>query len=85
MSGHTIGVVVAAVLVAGCGQDGAESIEGSAGNVADVVEEIRALVAEVDALADELAEMGQLGLANPQLGHDAPAGSSTRSGRAWAL
>ena len=53
MSGHTIGVLVAAILVAGYGQDGAEGIEGSAGNVAAVVEEIRALTAEVDALADE--------------------------------
>ena len=38
MNGHTIGVLVAAMLVAGCGQDGAEGIEGSAGSVAAVVE-----------------------------------------------
>ena len=33
MNGHTIGVLVAAMLVAGCGQDGADGIEGSAGSV----------------------------------------------------
>ena len=38
MNGHTIGVLVAAMLVAGCGQDGADGIEGSAGSVAAVVE-----------------------------------------------
>ena len=61
---------------AGCGQREAESIEGSAGNVAEMVEEIRVMVAEVDALADELAEMGTLGLADPQLGYD----KATRKG-----
>ena len=34
------------------------------------------MVAEVDALADELAEMGTLGLADPQLGYD----KATRKG-----
>ena len=79
MSGHTIGVLVAAILVAGCGQDGAEGIEGSAGNVAAVVEEILALTAEVDALADERVQMGLLELANPQLWYDRVARAAVMS------
>ena len=65
-------LTTAAVLVAGCGQEAAEPLAeeeataaGGSESVEEVVEEIRALAAELEALDDQRATVGFLGLADP--------------------